>query len=80
MQISKYNIEIGPDLCGDIHDVPNPGGLCKSQAVQCAGQQVPTAPYAAGRNVRALLHPPHDLTTNRPSCQSWTYQSEGAIL
>ena len=50
-----------PHLSCDVHYVPNARGLCKGHTVQRAGQQVPTASYAAGCNVCTLLHPPHDL-------------------
>ena len=50
-----------PYLGSNIHDVPDSGGLREGQAVQGSSQQVPAAPDAAGRNVCALLHPPHHL-------------------
>ncbi len=50
-------------LGGHVHDVAYSGRLREGQAVQGAGQQVPAAPDAAGCNVCALLHPPHDLAS-----------------
>ncbi len=52
-------------LGGDVEGVADARGLRERQAVHGPGQQVAAAAHAAGRDVRALLHPAHHLRAAR---------------
>ncbi len=46
---------------GNVHDVADSGGLDERNRVHAACQQMTPTPHSAGRNIRTLLHPAHDL-------------------